>query len=701
MHCRIRGRELGTGRSRSPYRQPARSFACLVVLTGLILTPGGSAAHAASPPVPDVAGVFHACVGPKAGPGSGGTAFYPLSLFDPTTVKPGVAPCGTGRFVATWNQRGINWKGAWLSSASYTKNDAVGYNGASWIALAPGANRPPSAASTFWALLAQKGEKGAPGGNNDATTTTTGNVLIDVAPSTSHPIALTRDSSLPAGNLTGTVGAGRGGTGLTSAGAAGNLLRSDGATWTSSPLQVSDIPDLSSRYVRSTTTPQGGVNLLVNSARILQSDGHYGNLFLGGGAGQKNDAVGGGAFNTALGANALSGNTTGNDNTATGSNTMQYNTTGFDNTASGFNALQSNGTGYSNTAVGSKTLGNNTSGYENTATGYDSLQNNDIGYHNTATGTRAMRDNFGGHDNTASGYEALLQNDYGIENTAAGASALGANTSGSDNTASGYQVLLSNDTGYQNTVSGSLAMQKNRGGYANTASGYYALHENLSGYENVASGYLALWSNTSGRDNVAIGNRALQTNVTGYNNTAIGSFADVVADGVTNSTAIGAGAMVGESNAVVLGNGGVRVGIGTSTPGYTLDVHGTGHFSQAVSCDLGCNNTSDRHVKTDIHPIDVQAILQRIESLPISTWRYKADLHVKHVGPMAQDFYKAFGLGGDNKHIATVDSEGLALAAIKALAKLDHQQAGQIATQERQIRSLAQQLNRLEQRQVH
>jgi hypothetical protein len=34
---------------------------------------------------------------------------------------------------------------------------------------------------------------------------------------------------------------------------------------------------------------------------------------------------------------------------------------------------------------------------------------------------------------------------------------------------------------------------------------------------------------------------------------------------------------------------------------------------------------------------------------------------------MAQDFYAAFGVGEDNRHITTIDEEGVALAAIKAL----------------------------------
>jgi len=46
---------------------------------------------------------------------------------------------------------------------------------------------------------------------------------------------------------------------------------------------------------------------------------------------------------------------------------------------------------------------------------------------------------------------------------------------------------------------------------------------------------------------------------------------------------------------------------------------------------------------------------------------YKFDSTTKHLGPVAQDFHAAFGLGTDDKHIATVDADGVALAAIQGL----------------------------------
>ncbi len=52
---------------------------------------------------------------------------------------------------------------------------------------------------------------------------------------------------------------------------------------------------------------------------------------------------------------------------------------------------------------------------------------------------------------------------------------------------------------------------------------------------------------------------------------------------------------------------------------------------------------------------------------PIATWSYVSERGVRHVGPMAQDFYAAFGVGADDRHITSIDEDGVALAAIKAL----------------------------------
>ena len=65
--------------------------------------------------------------------------------------------------------------------------------------------------------------------------------------------------------------------------------------------------------------------------------------------------------------------------------------------------------------------------------------------------------------------------------------------------------------------------------------------------------------------------------------------------------------------------------------------------------------------------------------LPISTWNYKSqDASIRHMGPMAQDFRAAFGLGTSDTMIDTVDPDGVALAAIQGLHEMLSEKEGEI-----------------------
>jgi hypothetical protein len=81
--------------------------------------------------------------------------------------------------------------------------------------------------------------------------------------------------------------------------------------------------------------------------------------------------------------------------------------------------------------------------------------------------------------------------------------------------------------------------------------------------------------------------------------------------------------------------------------------------------------SSDRERKENFKPVDPQAVLEKVAALPLSEWNFKGE-GVRHLGPMAQDFHAAFGLGTDERHITTVDADGVALAAIQGLnAKIE------------------------------
>jgi len=94
---------------------------------------------------------------------------------------------------------------------------------------------------------------------------------------------------------------------------------------------------------------------------------------------------------------------------------------------------------------------------------------------------------------------------------------------------------------------------------------------------------------------------------------------------------------------------------------------------------------SDRNVKRDIVPVDPQAVLEGVARVPVATWSYNADdPRVRHMGPMAQDFYGEFGLGNTDKAYSAIDAHGVAFAAIQALYQRLQEQDARIQKLERE-----------------
>ncbi|MGH8004771.1 MAG: tail fiber domain-containing protein [Limisphaerales bacterium] len=88
---------------------------------------------------------------------------------------------------------------------------------------------------------------------------------------------------------------------------------------------------------------------------------------------------------------------------------------------------------------------------------------------------------------------------------------------------------------------------------------------------------------------------------------------------------------------------------------------------------------SDRHLKDNFQTVYGPELLSKLAALPISTWNYKAqDASIRHIGPMAQDFRAAFGVGEDDRHITTIDADGVALAAIQGLHQIVQEQKAEI-----------------------
>jgi hypothetical protein len=200
------------------------------------------------------------------------------------------------------------------------------------------------------------------------------------------------------------------------------------------------------------------------------------------------------------------------------------------------------------------------------------------------------------------------------------------------------------------------------GGVSNTASGFLGSMVG-GGRGNTASGLVATIGGGDG--NSATGDGA--TVPGGFANLAAGMFsfaagseASANSDGsfVWNDNAGGTTTDIGANSFVARASGGFAF--------YTAKGAATGAYLPAGSGSWA--SLSDRNVKANVVDVDGQDILERLASLPIATWNYKTQAEsVRHIGPMAQDFRQAFGLGEDEKHISTVDSEGVALAAIQQL----------------------------------
>jgi hypothetical protein len=124
--------------------------------------------------------------------------------------------------------------------------------------------------------------------------------------------------------------------------------------------------------------------------------------------------------------------------------------------------------------------------------------------------------------------------------------------------------------------------------------------------------------------------------------------------------------------------------INTSTGGY-------------LSIGGAWTDFSDRASKDSFTAVDGQDVLQRLAQMPLSTWNYKAEeVSVRHLGPTAQDFYAAFGLGQDDQHIAALDTSGVALAAAQALYELSQTQAARIDKLETEKVALQEQAARVD-----
>lgn len=374
-------------------------------------------------------------------------------------------------------------------------------------------------------------------------------------------------------------------------------------------IPVTSLPPGSSNYVQNTTSQQAATNFNIsgdgtaggtmsaNSVnavtqfnfggnRILAADDSF-NLIAGVGAGAANT----GSQNTFFGTSAGALNNTGLRNSFFGQAAGVFNTTGKHNSFFGQGAGFTNSTGDENVFLGISAGINNSTGSRNTAIGFLASLGSDNLTNATAIGWRAL---------VAQNNSLVLGSINGVNNAVADTNVgigttmpttrlhvVGDGLFTGNLTAFGTVSATSQfNIGANRILSGGgssiyIGFGAGTTGGANSFVGSNAGESNTSGNLNSFFGGGAGDSNTTGSNNTFIGVEAHATglNSTGDNNSLLGAFANVT-NGKNNATAIGARALVTQSNSLVLGpingiNGAdadTSVGIGTTAPAAPLHI---------------------------------------------------------------------------------------------------------------------------------
>jgi len=290
--------------------------------------------------------------------------------------------------------------------------------------------------------------------------------------------------------------------------------------------------------------------------------------------------------------------------------------------------------------------------------------------------------NIGSHS-TAFGLNSAAIGPYsfaaGVDAAAIGISgvALGNNVAANGN----YSAAFGADTRANGAFSTALGRNSIAGGDYSTALGYGT---RANGTHSLAAGFNV----TAGSAAAAFGYQS------GAN--AFGSFAagfQAFANG-DEALAIGRNVRTGAVGSAVLGT---NAWVQTSAPGTFLwaDRSTSADFTGTMPNEFGVRSAggvyfytnaalssglriaaggsqwlthSDVNMKHNFRDLDGETLLGKIARMPVQEWSYKSqDAAIRHVGPTAQDFHAAFGLGEDPLRIGTLDADGVALAAVKAL----------------------------------
>jgi hypothetical protein len=219
--------------------------------------------------------------------------------------------------------------------------------------------------------------------------------------------------------------------------------------------------------------------------------------------------------------------------------------------------------------------------------------------------------------------------------------------------------------GFTTTASGTSSTAL---GYLTHATGFVST---ALGLNTTASGD---YSTTMGRITTASGD---YSTASGYNNVASGDYStalgrDVSTNNFAGCLAIGDASGLGVTNCVRVNELRARF-----AGGYALYTSGVG--ISGVFMLNGANawsSISDSTKKENFLPVDGGYVINCIEKMKLGSWNYKQqDKKIfRHYGPMAQEFYSAFGNDGIGKIgcdtlINSADIDGVMMIGLQALAK--------------------------------
>jgi hypothetical protein len=344
------------------------------------------------------------------------------------------------------------------------------------------------------------------------------------------------------------------------------------------------------------------------------------------------------------------------------------------------------GGGYDNTAYTRATVGG---GQSNIASGQKATVAG--GWVNTAGNYYATVG--GGGINTASGEKATVGG--GWTNAASGSFATVGG--GERDTASSTYATVGG--GYGNIASDLRTTIG--GGYDNTASDFDATVG--GGYGNTASGFRSTisggWDNTAAGGSSVIGGGEHNANSGGYS-VIPGGLNDTLTASGDYSIVFGQGVYINNSYRVAFFDGvnSGRLGInrddregGISYPVHVGTNSGNGNAAYLTGGGVW-TDISSRLKKEDFQEFDGAQVLNKIENIPVTLWKFKGT-EERHISPVAEDFYRAFGCGtgipeDDSTSIAAMDLAGVSLVAIQELNRIIKEQQREIELLKAKIEAL-------------